>query len=202
MVPNGVTSIGFGAFSNCISLSSVTIGTGVTSIGELPFQGCTSLTAINISSGNTAYSTEDGVLFNKDKTTLHTYPAGKTSSSYTILASVTSIGDEAFLFCSGLTGVTIPYDVRLIGNGAFENCTGLVSITIPASVYRIEHAAFVGCTSLVSVTFLGTINSNSFGLDSDPDVFPGNLRDIYLAGGGGPGTYTRSSGGTTWTRQP
>jgi hypothetical protein len=75
-------------------------------------------------------------------------------------------------------------------------------ITIPASVTSIVNTAFYNCTGLTSVTFAGTI-SGTFGTSS----FPGDLRDKYLAAGGGIGTYTRSGGGTTedpyvWTKQP
>jgi uncharacterized repeat protein (TIGR02543 family) len=104
-----------------------------------------------VSESNTAYSSVEGVLFNKNQTTLAAYPAGKTGS-YAIPSSVTSIGDYAFSGCSGLTSVTIPSSVTSIDSRAFYSCSGLTSVTIPSSVTSIGNYAFYGCDGLTSVT--------------------------------------------------
>jgi len=83
-IGNSVISIGSSAFSNCKSLASVTIPDSVTSIGDSAFWDCTSLTAINVASGNNAYTADNGVLYNKNKTALVYYPARKTDSAFTI----------------------------------------------------------------------------------------------------------------------
>ena len=70
----------------------------------------------------------------------------------TIPNSVTSIGDYAFDWCSGLTSVTIPNSVTSIWEGAFENCSGLTSVTIGNSVTSIGKEAFYRDSSLTSVT--------------------------------------------------
>ena len=155
-IPNSVTSIGDGSytergvFQGCTGLTSVTIGNGVTRIRERTFYGCTGLTSITIgnsviwivhdafsgctklkefivSAQNQNYSVIDGVLCNKDKTSILIFPQGK-SSTYTIPASVTSIGGYAFYGCTGLTSVTIGNSVTSIGDGAFYGCTGLTEI--------------------------------------------------------------------------
>ena len=151
-LPDGLTSIGSSAFYGCTSLTSVTIPDSVTSIGDYAFYECTSLTAINVAEGNTAYVSENGVLFNKSKTSLIQYPAGKTDSAYTIPDSVTYIGYDAFHRCTSLTSVAIPDSVTSIGSYAFSGCTSLTSVTIPDSVTSIGSSAFSGCTSLTSVT--------------------------------------------------
>ena len=73
--------------------------------------------------------------------------------------SVTSIGNYAFYYCSGLTSVTIGNSVTSIGNGAFWGCSGLTSITIPNSVTSIGNYAFSGCSGLTSVTIPNSVTS-------------------------------------------
>ena len=106
------------------------------------------------------------------------------------------IGANAFDGCSNLTDITLPSGITGIGDNAFNGCTSLTGITIPSGVTSIGASAFNGCTNLNSVTFNGTITSGNF---SSTTPFPGDLRDKYLAGGSG--TYTRTSGSTTWTKE-
>ena len=80
-------------------------------------------------------------------------------TSVTIPNSVTSIGDGAFAFCSGLTSVTIPNSVTSIGEGVFFGCTGLTTMTIPNSVTSIGDSAFSGCSSLTTVTIPNSVTS-------------------------------------------
>ena len=158
-IPDSVTSIGDEAFESCTSLTSVTIPDSVINIGSYVFENCTSLTEINVSSNNANYSSENGILFNKDKTKIVRYPVGKKDLSYSIPDSVTSIGEEAFRYCALLTSVTIPDGVTSIGEGAFGDCTSLTSVIIPDSVTEIGYSGFCGCTSLTSVTIGSGVTS-------------------------------------------
>ena len=158
-IPNSVTSIGGDAFYGCTSLTSVTIGNSVTSIGGNPFSGCKSLLSIEVSDNNKNYSSFDGILFNKNKSELIAYPAGKTDSEYAIPNSVTSIGSYAFYGCTSLTSVEIPDGVTSIDWHAFSNCTNLTSIIIPNSVTSVGSSAFEYCTSLTSITIPDSVKS-------------------------------------------
>jgi len=150
-IPTSVTSIGDGAFNNCNSLTLITIPELVISIGEYVFSGCTSLTAINVDTDNVSFSSENGVLFNYDKTVIMAYPAGKTETSYNIPSSVNSIDKDAFYNCTNLTSITIPPSVASIGDGAFRYCSNLTSINIPTSVTTIRNYTFCNCTRLTSI---------------------------------------------------
>ena len=158
-IPDSVTSIGSSAFSDCSKLRSITIPNSVTSIGAWAFNGCTGLTAINVAMENQNYVSPDGVLYNKDKTTIICYPAGKKGNNYKIPDGVTEIGSIAFSRCSSLTSVTIPNSVTSIGSGAFNGCTSLTRVTIPNSVTKIGWNAFSGCTSLTSITIPNSVKS-------------------------------------------
>ena len=147
-----VTSIGYHAFYDGSSLTSITIPEGVTSIDSYAFDDCSSLTSINVSENNKNYCSVDGVLFNKDKTELIQYPIKKEGTSYKIPNSVTSIGDRIFRWCENLTSITIPNSVTSIGQEAFLGCSSLTSITIPNSVTSIEKWVFAECSSLTSIT--------------------------------------------------
>ena len=158
-IPNSVTYIYRDAFRYCNNLTSVTIPNSVTSIGDWAFDGCNNLTNITVDIENENYSSENGILFNKDKTELICFLSAKSDSSYTIPNSVTSIGSYAFSGCNNLTSITIPNSVTSIGSYAFSGCDNLTSITIPNSVTSIGSYAFSDCYNLTSITIPNSVTS-------------------------------------------
>ncbi len=168
-IPDGVTSIGDGAFANCTSLTSITIPDSVTRIGEKAFGGCHRLTNITIPDGVTSIG-ESAFVGCTDLMSI-TIPDGVTSiggkafwscinlMSITIPDGVTSFGDLAFCDCTNLTSITIPDSVTSIGNNAFRGCHRLTNITIPDGVTSIGAGAFWGCASLTSITIPDSVTS-------------------------------------------
>ena len=158
-VPEGVTSIGDGAFRCCSRLTSITLPDSVTSIGGEAFSGCSSLTSITLPDGVTSIGDKtfkackklaDPEGFVIVKGVLYDYCGS--SRKIVVPDSVTSIGNGAFYICSRLTSITLPDGVTSIGNWAFSDCSSLTSITIPDSVMSIGECAFSGCESLTNVT--------------------------------------------------
>ncbi|MCL2151872.1 MAG: leucine-rich repeat domain-containing protein [Oscillospiraceae bacterium] len=187
LIANNVSSIGDQAFNNCINLTDVMITDSVVSIGDWVFDGCASLKEINVSEDNVAYSSSvEGVLFNKDKTRLVVFPAGK-SGSYVIPYGVTIIDDSAFYNCVGLTSVIIPNSVTAIADYAFNYCSSLTSITIPSNVKSIGNFAFAYCTNLSEI--IGDLPEDDYigawAFDETPDK-----RDVPTS------TITFSANGT------
>ena len=116
---------------------SYTISDGVTSICWRAFSDSKNLTAINVATENQNYFSVNGVLYNKGKTKLICYPAGKKDESYTIPDGVTSIYDCAFSDCTSLKRITIPDGMLTIGVHSFFGCANLTSVTIPGSVISV-----------------------------------------------------------------
>ena len=170
-IPDGVTYIGRGAFAGCSSLTSIAIPDSVTSIGNRAFCYCSSLICVIIPDSFTGkeenlfagcsslgwVTVADGVL-----TTGKTVPDGvksMTGISITIPDNVTSIGEDAYYGCRGLTNITIPDSVTYIGRRAFAGCLNLTSITIPESVTSIGESAFEYCCGLTSITIPHSVTS-------------------------------------------
>jgi len=199
-IPNSVTSIGSYAFRWCSGLTSITIPDGVSSIDEFVFYGCTALQSIEVEDGNPAVCSVDGVLFNKEKTKLLSYPAGATQTSYTVPESVTwieplafsysqhlrvvtltdyvtELGYSAFYECKSLEEVRLPSGLKTLANYLFGNCQRLKSVTIPQGVTYLGLKAFYCCTSLTSVTMPESITS------TDYSVFEGctSLESVTLS---------------------
>ena len=147
-----VTFISSGAFKGCTSLTSVTIPDSITEIYPFVLDECDSLCTINVAANNMNYSSENGVLFDKEKTLLIRYPQKKDDKTYTIPDSVTEINSSAFSGCTLIENVIIPDSTTSVGRSAFEECTSLISVIIGNGVTYLGDYAFDGCSSLESVT--------------------------------------------------
>ncbi len=125
--PESVSKIENGAFYGCDALTSVYIGKNVELEGN-PFASCKSLTSIAVSKDNPNYSSDNNVLYNKDKTELLCYPAG-IKGKFDIPNSVKTISD-AFVGCSALTSVTVGNSLQGLTGQTFFDCTSLTEINV------------------------------------------------------------------------
>ena len=169
VIEKGVTNIGNWAFSECNSLTSITIPGNVESIGESAFYSCDNLTDVTLqdgvkSIGNSAFiwcNKLTNIVLPNSITSIEGFAFKDCTSltSITIPDGVTSIGEAVFYNCTSLTSITIPDSVTSIGRYAFENCSSLKSITIPDSVTSIGKGAFKNCSSLKSITIPDSVTS-------------------------------------------
>ncbi|NLT15923.1 MAG: leucine-rich repeat domain-containing protein [Clostridiales bacterium] len=157
-IPGSVTYIGHRAFTGCSELTTVSIPSSVTTIESDIFTNNYKLQSISVNINNPVYSSENGILFNKDRTALLCMPK-KASGAYVIPDSITSIGSYAFSFCQNLTSITIPNSVTIIGDSAFISCTSLSSIDIPDSVAHLGANMFNGSTALTSISLPSNITA-------------------------------------------
>lgn len=113
-LPDSLKTIDFEAFYSCDSLESINIPANVSEIDYYVFEACRKLKEITVDEDNQYFSSENGVLFDKNKTKLIAYPAGKEDSTYIIPDGVTFIEEYAFSR-SRLNSLVIPKSVETIG---------------------------------------------------------------------------------------
>lgn len=150
IIPDSVRTIGSAAFFFCTDLESIEIPSSVTNIGTAAFSACTALQYVNVQKSNLIYISENGILFNRDKTKILCYPGGKAEDSYIIPSSVKEIDDCAFLGCR-LQRIDIPNEVKHIGEQAFEFCAMLANVKLPNTITEIGYMTFAGCSSLKEI---------------------------------------------------
>lgn len=150
ILPQETNSIGISSFAYCSGLKSIIIPQSVNIINKSAFVGFAG--EIHVDPLNSNYTSDNGILFNKDKTILIKYPttlAGK----YTLPNDVEVIEDYAFKFCSNITEVILPQRIKTIGQFAFSGCFNLKSINIPENIADIKSGAFDQCSSLEKIEF-------------------------------------------------
>jgi len=152
ILPNSISSIAGGAFSDCTNLTTTYIYASILSIADNAFSSSNVL----VDSNNPNYSSIDGVLFNKSKTNLIRYPHNR-KGDYTIPTGVETISDYAFYETDSLTSIQFPSTLKDIGVYAFHGCVGLTAITIPSGITEIKRETFGYCTNIESVILPPTI---------------------------------------------
>jgi len=149
-LPKNLERIGSIAFSGCENLKSIKIPENVTQIEDSAFAYCYNIEKFELDEQNSHFSIIDGVLFNRDKTKLVSFPCGSKNKNYIVPDGVKIIGDGSFRG-SKIENVFLPSSLEKIEGWAFYGCDNLRMIDIPDSVTEIGDLAFVFCKSLIKV---------------------------------------------------
>ena len=176
-IPSGVTTLSGSSFSQLAnlkhliipdevisaddaidgsSLLTITIGSGMENLGSDPFKSCRALTTITVNEQNQTYSSENGVLFNKDKTQILRYPRSKTETSFTIPATVTSLVDYTFYRADNLIVLTFEGTPESIESYALSS--SLTTINVPWAEGAVANAPWGATNATINYNYTGGEN--------------------------------------------
>lgn len=146
-------TISGGTFRGCTSLPTITIPKSVESLDPSAFQFCSKLFSINVPIDNSYYSSEEGIVYSKNRDRLVCCPCGKDRAF--IKNYIIVIGSNSFYSCSYLLNLTFEDGCRLetIEDGTFYSCTALERVDMPTSLRTVQRSAFLGCSNLAIITF-------------------------------------------------
>lgn len=150
-LPDGLQSLGRGAFDTCTSLTNTTLPAAITAVPGKCFANCTKL--LNVKYAGTVTAIGE-----------HAFEGCKSLTTAPIPETVTELGASAFTGCTALTDVTLPAGVTAIPEDCFRGCIALKDMKLPGTVTSVGHNAFTGCTALKDVRCYG----------APPTVEPGN----------------------------
>lgn len=170
LLPLNITTLKENAFSGNL-IEQVYIPASVTYLDNVAFRG---VTLFDVAEDNPLYASEDGVLFNKDKTKLIRCPTSK-EGVYVVPTTVDTINAGGFENCVSLTDIILPSTLSSIGMAAFYNCVALKIIELPSGLTEVKDALFEVCDSLHTVYIPESVSSYG---SSPFDCYA--VRDVFL----------------------
>ena len=218
----GLTSIGDQAFANCTGLKTAVIPNSIVTIGSSAFEGCTALSSIqlpitvdyskNTFVGCTALRTfrftkgDNGVgkgytEHNVKNTPWYLNSVGGATLTVTFDSGITSIGDNMFRGCTGITGdLTLPSTINHVGCNAFDGVLRITALNVEAASIIMEESAFKGCTGIK--TLIIPVGLNVVGYANSP-IFEkcSGITSIHFTGAGSGHIYTEN-GESAYTATP
>ena len=156
-VIDGTKGIADAGLGNNTALTTVNIPKSVININQHAFDKTPALASINVDEQNTAYSSSDGVLYNKDKTSLVKYGEGRTETAFSVPDGVQVIEAKAISNVFALESVTLPQSLRDIKDRAFSTDVKLTSVNFSEGLETIDFSAFRNCTALASFSLPDTL---------------------------------------------
>ncbi len=164
VIEDGITSLGTYSFYGMTAVENIYVGSDVTNIEKSALHQISFLN-IEVSNENQQYSSVDGNLYDKLKSSLIRYATKKEIASFTVPDSVVSIKNKAFSNANNIVKIIVGANVTYIGEYAFEYCENLSDITFCENVTNISAYAFYQCVNLQKIIFpnsLKTIGENAF----------------------------------------
>lgn len=222
VIPDSVAVIGLDAFRSCASIRGITLGRGTTTLEEGAFRDCTSLAQFAVVKGNTAFMADRwGVLYSRDQTMLHYYPAGRAWPYYNVSDSTTTIGSYAFSSCQNLVNLFVPktvtgFKTTYYSASGISNCPSITiccykgsaaaSYAISNSLtawymdnYKMQGINVVGLPEYTVVNAQGQVLSCSAYVTAtygDKELQLDDY-DVQVTSGSGQQTLTFTSGGVS-----
>ncbi len=178
-IGEGVTRIGYNAFSYMDALTSAYLPASLEEISPGAFGSCHALSAFSVASGNNSFCTVGGVLFNCSRTVLVLFPGGKLSLynfEYTVPEGTVEIADGAFMGNQYLVRLNVPSTLRVFGESAFEDCTRLQDINLSYGVTELPRYLFRNCEHLYGIYLPPTVTTIAYGAFENCT----RLSEIYL----------------------
>lgn len=192
-IPEGVKTIKEYAFANCKKIKEINMPSSVCWIGTMEFvtngfgqeyicteasfvfAGCEALEKINVDENNETFCSDDGILFNKDKSSILIYPNAKQGDIYNIPNSVTLISAVSFLECNNLEKIIISSQDIKINILAFLNCNNLKKININKNVKNLQlHSDNITNTAFPMISTMDIDNLNwpkEIIVDSENEIY-------------------------------
>lgn len=198
-LPDTLEKIGYQSFYDCEKLDHFTISKNVSEIGQYAFEGCVELKEITVDEKNENYKSSDGILYDKDMTTLIKYPEKHEGDNFKVpdtvtkidnwafvgcntiktidLNNVKEIGEDAFYYCTELTKADIPEGVTELNGSVFGYCVKLEKVTIPSTLKKIGDYAYYCCLSLKELTIPDNVES----IGTYAFFYCSNLKDVTVS---------------------
>ena len=217
-LPEGVATIGLGAFGDCRDLERLSIPASVAEIGDDAFAHCGKLEDIAVAPGNPRYAVRDGLLLDQETGTL--LRAFGPLVRVVVPDEVRTIGESAFSFQKTLVSVVVPPTVAWIGDSAFAYCTNLEELQLPERLDAYGEHLVMGCKSLREIRLPAGLDrlSGTFSIGGCSSLrelaLPEGLRSIDAYGLGAvcecaalerlilPASVERIAGGRAFLKNP
>ena len=207
VVIDGTYGIAHAAFHSAIKLKSITLPKSISRLNNTnnddsnAFYGCDSLENISVDSKNAYYTSENGVLYNKNKTELLSYPKAKTNEDFIVPECVEKIGSQSFAGNNFLKNLSLSSNCKVLQDSAFGKCSQLENVNFNDSLQEIDSSVFAGCkslkkvhlpnsvTKLGSVSFLGCESLKAANIPQNAELGYGlfssciNLTDVIISEG-------------------
>lgn len=174
-IPDSVEKIGERAFANCDKLQNVFIPASVSEMGECVFSENWKIENISVSLDNEYYASKDGVLYNKDYTTLLRYTTGNSQERFVVPDTVTKIEKEGISCSEWLREIVVGDSVKELGDHAFLACMNVENVSIGKGLETIGECVF---NNMDSLTGISVSQENPYLVSYNGDLYTSGCEEL------------------------